>query len=307
MDALSAAIEVLKLKTVVYQKMNNCSPWGIEMLQDNNSQFWRLLKGKCIIGLPDSKQIVLKEGDIVFIPHGLAHWIADDPRSIRMPAAKYTAAKMNDVPIFQSNGEESLLIGGHIQFASIVQHPFLNSLPQFIHISNFEGTNHLRLQHLSALILEELTDRKPGHDLVLKNLAEIFFATIIRAYAEEQGMKAGFLSATQDPAIGEALRLIQDQYEKDWSVITLSEMVALSRSVFFRRFRDLVKQTPLDYLISWRMLKAKELLLDRNMTMLDIAVAIGYKSEAAFNRVFKQKTGQTPAVYRRGKFDQISI
>jgi transcriptional regulator GlxA family with amidase domain len=52
-------------------------------------------------------------------------------------------------------------------------------------------------------------------------------------------------------------------------------------------------------LTGWRIRKAKELLVTANTKITDIAASVGYQSEAAFNRIFKSKTGKTPALYRR--------
>jgi AraC-like DNA-binding protein len=73
----------------------------------------------------------------------------------------------------------------------------------------------------------------------------------------------------------------------------------MSRSVFAGRFKSLVGETPLSYLTNWRISKAKELLTTEKNNISEVAFNVGYQSEAAFNRVFKARTGKTPAMYRR--------
>jgi transcriptional regulator GlxA family with amidase domain len=138
---------------------------------------------------------------------------------------------------------------------------------------------------------------------MLKSLSEIMFVNIIRAYLdlEQPGAGCGFLSALNDPRISKALKLMQDSPQNDWTLESLASEIGMSRSVFFNRFKKLVHETPLSYLTNWRIRQAQQLLTTDNRNISEIATSVGYQSESAFNRIFKSKTGQTPAVYRRSK------
>ncbi|MGZ4053657.1 MAG: helix-turn-helix domain-containing protein [Bacteroidia bacterium] len=58
-------------------------------------------------------------------------------------------------------------------------------------------------------------------------------------------------------------------------------------------------ETPLSYLTDWRILKSKEILSESKESISEIASRVCYQSEAAFNRLFESKVGETPASYRR--------
>jgi transcriptional regulator GlxA family with amidase domain len=130
------------------------------------------------------------------------------------------------------------------------------------------------------------------------------FINIIRAYLEQAAPDSGFLSALNDPRISKALKLMQDSPQNNWTLKSLASEIGMSRSVFFNRFKKLVHETPLSYLTNWRIRQAQKLLVMDNSNISQIAANVGYQSEAAFNRVFKSKTGQTPAVYRRVKISR---
>jgi len=299
MDALSTIVETIKLKGVVYNKLVNCAPWGLDVAQDNNSQYWRLIKGGCVVGLGDGQIVEMSEGDLVFIPHGAAHWIADKATSLKMPAAEYSKARLAGLPVFRGDGDEMTIIGGHFQFGYQQVHPFLKDLPPIIRITKFESEHQLLLHHTAHLILAELNNEKPGSRAILKSLAEMLFIHIIRAYLEQTTPQSGFLSALNDVRISKALKLIHDSPGSDWTINSLADNVGMSRSVFFNRFKKLVGETPSGYLTNWRIRKAKEILTTSNGTINTVATEVGYQSEAAFNRIFKAKTGKTPALYRR--------
>ena len=302
MDALSTILEATRLRSVVYSKFPLAAPWGLDVVKDENSQFWRLVSGNCTLGSPDGRIIEMLEGDLVFVPHGSAHWIADKATSLRMPSPEFVKARRAGIPVFNSNGAVTNLIGGHFEFDYQPLHPFLKDLPPIIHIRQYVTENQLLLKQVTQLMLKELNNERPGSSVMLKCLSEIMFINIIRAYLEQAAPQLGFLSALNDPRISKALKLMQDLPQNNWTLETLASEIGMSRSVFFNRFKKLVHETPSGYLTNWRIRQAQKLLTADNCNIAEIAANVGYQSEAAFNRIFKSKTGQTPAVYRRSKF-----
>ena len=302
MDALSTILEATRLRSVVYSKFPLAAPWGLDIVQDENSQFWRLVSGSCTVGSPDGRVIEMTEGDLVFVPHGSAHWIGDSATSLRMPSPEFVKARRAGIPVFNSDGDITVLIAGHFEFDYQPLHPFLKDLPPIIHIRQYVTENQLLLKQVTQLMLEELNNERPGSSIMLKCLSEIMFINIIRAYLEQALPGSGFLSALNDPRISKALKLMQDSPQNNWTLESLASEIGMSRSVFFNQFKKLVHETPLSYLTNWRIRQAQKLLMMDNSNISQIAVNVGYQSEAAFNRIFKSKTGQTPAVYRRSNF-----
>jgi len=301
MDALSTILEAVGLRSVVYSKFPLATPWGLDIVKDENSQFWRLVSGSCTVGSPDGRVIEMAEGDLVFVPHGCAHWIADSATSLRMPSPEFVKARREGIPVFNNGDNRTILVAGHFEFNYQSLHPFLKDLPPIIHIRQYVTENQLLLKQVTQLMLEELNNERPGSSVMLKCLSEIMFVNIIRAYLEQDIPDSGFLSALNDPRISKALKLMQDSPQNDWTLEALASEVGMSRSVFFNQFKKLVHETPLGYLTNWRIRQAQKLLITDNSNISEIAANVGYQSEAAFNRIFKSKTGQTPAVYRRNK------
>jgi AraC-like DNA-binding protein len=305
MDALSSILEVTKLKGVVCDKLLVSGPWGLEVEQNENTQFWRLIKGRCIVSLLDGTSVSMEEGDIVMVPHGAGHWIGDHASSPRVTPAQLVHAHLAGSPLFRGQGEETLLVGGHFSFDQQQTHPFLKDLPPIIRISQFGTQYQQLLVHTGGLMVSELNAENPGSSLMRRGLAEILFVTMIRAYLEQASPEKGFLAALNDSQISDALKLMHDLPEQGWTLDSLAKSVAMSRSVFASRFRKLVGETPLTYLTNWRINKARDILKTETITIDEVAARVGYQSEPAFNRVFKAKTGKTPAVYRRARASAI--
>jgi AraC-like DNA-binding protein len=79
-----------------------------------------------------------------------------------------------------------------------------------------------------------------------------------------------------------------------WTVESLAEAAGMSRSAFAARFKELLGQTPLEYVTEWRMQKAMQLLQQRDKKLIDVARSVDYESDAAFSKAFKRVVGANP-------------
>ena len=77
----------------------------------------------------------------------------------------------------------------------------------------------------------------------------------------------------------------------------------MSRTAFAQAFAEQLNQTPLQYMTAWRMQIARQMLSESKMNLGEVAMQVGYASEAAFARAFKKAAGQTPAAYRKHRAD----
>ena len=111
--------------------------------------------------------------------------------------------------------------------------------------------------------------------------------------------KGGWLRAIFDLKIGAALKAMHERVENPWTVKALAGATAISRSAFALRFKDLLGETPLEYLTNWRMRKATALLQEEDKKLLEVAKSVGYDSDAAFSKAFKRVLGVAPGEYRR--------
>ena len=73
----------------------------------------------------------------------------------------------------------------------------------------------------------------------------------------------------------------------------------MSRSAFAARFNNLVGEPPMHYIARWRMQVAVTSLKEEAVTLGELAVRLGYGSEAAFSRAFKRFMGVSPGALRR--------
>lgn len=91
---------------------------------------------------------------------------------------------------------------------------------------------------------------------------------------------------------------IAHHYMEDLSLEHLAAMAYLSPTYFSRIFKSVVGQNYIDFLISCRMNKTKDLLLNTNMKIYEISDAVGYKNIRSFTKFFKSNCGMSPSEYR---------
>ena len=68
------------------------------------------------------------------------------------------------------------------------------------------------------------------------------------------------------------------------------------------RFKELVGESPMQYIASWRMNMALTWLKEEKMPLIELADRVGYQSEAAFSRAFKRFIGVSPGAVRRNDY-----
>jgi AraC-like DNA-binding protein len=73
----------------------------------------------------------------------------------------------------------------------------------------------------------------------------------------------------------------------------------MSRSSFFDHFTVAVGHAPMEYLLTWRMAVAKDLLRGGELALATVAERVGYSSASTFSTAFSRHVGQPPGRYAR--------
>ncbi len=133
----------------------------------------------------------------------------------------------------------------------------------------------LALHNTVQALASEMAEQAPGSEVVATRLAEVLFIQVLRAHiASGPERNKGWLRAVFDPQMGTALSAIHDRVNTPWTVESLAEAAGMSRSAFAARFKELLGQTPLEYVTEWRMQKAMQLLQQRDKKLIDVARSV---------------------------------
>ena len=99
--------------------------------------------------------------------------------------------------------------------------------------------------------------------------------------------------------LSQALSFIENNYMKEITVEDIAESSGLNRSYFGKIFKDSVGKSPQEFLISYRMIKAAELLKLTRYSVAEIGSAVGYPNQLHFSRAFKSVYGVSPRNWRK--------
>lgn len=103
-----------------------------------------------------------------------------------------------------------------------------------------------------------------------------------------------------DGRLRELLERVCENPGQAWSVARLAAAAHLSRSQLTRRCRREVGMAPAQWVIRARLDRARQLLRDTDMSIGEIAAALGYRDACYFSHQFRRLAGQTPRACRRG-------
>lgn len=92
---------------------------------------------------------------------------------------------------------------------------------------------------------------------------------------------------------------IEEHYAKTITMPDMAELAGLSSTHFNRRFRQLLRMTPMQYLRTVRVQAAQRLLTTTSHPIADIAAQVGFTDQSHLTKRFREVTGMTPAAYRK--------
>ncbi len=157
---------------------------------------------------------------------------------------------------------------------------------------------HARFREMREFMMNEMqyivsnSDSSPFH---LIGHLYLFLDYLVRSAS---GPKITTGSKLRDFYIHEALEYIEHNFQNDISVEKIAEVCGLNRSYFGKIFREAVGKTPQEFILSFRMAKASELLKLTNLSISDIGNAVGYENPLHFSRAFRNIYGIPPREWR---------
>lgn len=189
--------------------------------------------------------------------------------------------------------EESDFVCASLEFDGGIDHPLVRTLPPVVMLPLTEVEP---LEPAIEMLFAEVDNAESGNGILVDRLFEVVLIQLYRwmlARVDELTLPPGLFRALADPRLAPLLVAIHEDPGADWNLAAMAAKAGISRAAFAALFRDLVGQTPNDYLTGWRVTLAQER-LRAGESVGRTANALGYASAAAFSRTFAQRTGLSP-------------
>ena len=318
MDPITDLFLTMQVASVVHARLEATAPWGLKRDIDaadgtakdsapparppfQFAHFGMLSRGCCwlsVEGIADA--LPLAGGDCFLLAPGSSYTLRDNPRTRARSFCEVAPREGSQVIQYGGGGTPTTIVSGWFHFDPTSVKTLKRLLPLLI-LVRADQAQSLALHTTLNMLASEMADPAPGSDLVVNRLADVLFVQCIRAHfgSRSEACKSGVLHAIFDPQVGAALKSMHEKVEGPWTVESLAAACGMSRSAFALRFKELVGETPLEYLTNWRMQKATALLRKGGKKLFEVAKAVGYDSDAAFSKAFKRIFGVPPREYER--------
>ena len=305
-DPLGEALHFLRMNGAFYCRSELTAPWGLTLPpMPAYAWFHVVTSGRLWLEAGDADARLLGSGDLALVPHGEGHALRSEP-GVPAPGIleleRELVSDRYEVLRHGAGGSPTSLICGAVRFDHPAARNLVAILPEIIHLEASGSTEMGWLQSTLRLMAAEARELRPGGEAVITRLGDILVIQAIRSWIEtDPAARTGWLGALRDRQIGRAITLIHRDPARAWTVASLADELAMSRSAFAARFTEVVGEPVMAYVARWRMQVAVSALSEEGATIGELADRLGYRSEAAFSRAFKRIIGVSPGAVRRNR------
>ncbi|MCE4226236.1 AraC family transcriptional regulator [Methylobacterium sp. C25] len=285
------------------------APWRIDQASAavGEMAYHALVAGSAVLEDPTGgPPLRLSAGDILLLPRREDHVLRDGSGAQAGPSHTRAAANLliseNEGP-----GERLDMLCGHFVLARPQERLLRDYLPPRLVVRTGEtaatatssGTRDV-LNGLVSLMRHEAVSDGLGGRAMLDALSTALFTLTLRLASEARERPVGLLALAGHSRLAPALSAMFNEPGRQWTLPKLARLCGMSRATMARQFQEKFGQSASELLTDVRMTLAANDLRKPSASTGAVAETVGYQSEAAFQRAFKQRMGITPAQWRRG-------
>lgn len=306
LDWLSRLLDMVPVQGHLDLRCYYGAPWVIaEDHTPGEIRYHILVSGSAVLEDPNGgPPQELTAGDILLVPDAAPLKLHDGSGAPPSPPRKRTTLNLVISENAGTGDRVDLLCG---RFILTPQHerllrdylPLRLVVSAFKHGSDNEPPAGTQLRGLIELLRGESALESLGGRAMLNALSTALFALTLRAASESHEAPSGLLSLAAHPRLAPALTALFQEPARAWTLPELARLCHVSRATFARQFQERLGRSASDLLTDIRMTLAANELRKSSVSTGTVADRVGYQSEAAFQRAFKQRMGVTPAQWRR--------
>ena len=155
-----------------------------------------------------------------------------------------------------------------------------------------------RVDALATAVNAERVAGFPSGRLFLDSVEQALAAALVDSHAVQRRSLRRYRGGLGPARLRTIKEFVQTKMEDDLTLCEMALSVELSPAHFSRMFRKSTGESPHQFVLRHRVERAKEMLREAEMRVLDVAVACGFKTQQHFARVFRLVCGVSPTEYR---------
>ena len=221
----------------------------------------------------NEKSYPIVKGVLCFIGAGKYHYTMPD-----VPA-KYDRSKL-----FVSTDE----LGKILKLLSVNSSKF--SSGSFVY-ALIDENERIKVEEIFRKIKEYEQNEAYGKWILISGIIELL--VYLNKYSSENIPAAS-------GAVSRAVEYINSNIERNITIDEICAEIHMSKYYFCRQFKKATDTTIMKYILKTRIVMAKNMLLNENLTITEISNRCGFSSVSYFSRVFKEETGISPLNYKKG-------
>ena len=303
MDILSDLMRSVGANPAFVAQGNIPTPWGLQFPASQGAAFHLVIRGTCWVrSAALANPLRLEAGDLAFISGQLAYDLVSnleaEAKSLHQSQATWLYGPLSEAEMLNVTS----FICGIYRFALQPIHPFFTELPKLIHVHSHHIAAHEPMYAAMRLLSAELaySNSEPGKSMLMDRLVDVMLYYILRQWMNSQPKEgASWTRAFYDPHLRNALIAIHENPAHAWQVGNLAQKAGLSRATFAQRFKQLLGDTPINYMTGVRIQKAMELLVETEESIEYISEKVGYSTGFALSKAFKRICGVSPQQFRQ--------
>jgi len=304
-DWLSRLFEMMPVRGRLDLRCSYGVPWRIEQGpgEANEIPYHAVIGGSALLEDPaGGAPLHLGAGDILLLPGNPRHVMHDGSGRRAKPAQNHQHLNL----VISENagtGERLDLLCGHFAIAPPHDRLLRSYLPPrlVVHAGprGEQPATATQLAGLVSVMRSESADDHLGGRAMQNALSTAMFALVLRLASETEDVPRGLLALAGHPRLAPAVAALFNEPARPWSLPDLARLCNMSRATLARQFQEKLGRSASDLLTDIRMTRAANELRRSSLSTGAVAEAVGYQSEAAFQRAFKSHMGITPAQWRR--------
>jgi AraC family transcriptional regulator len=154
------------------------------------------------------------------------------------------------------------------------------------------------ISNVGMALLGELESEGLSGRLYAESLANVLAVHLLRNYAIASSRPVTFTGGLSAMKLRRVTDFIADNYSNDLKLNELAHVAGMSSFHFSREFKRTTGTTPHQYLIKFRVERAKALLAKNDLPLTEVGLRSGFSHQSHFTRLFRRLTGTTPHSYR---------